>query len=595
MKRVSKVISTIICITMIVSLFAGCTADEIKLLDALKKTATIYSMESQTKVSMELNGKDLTKAQSKSLAPFINAGSGSEIIMNTKMSGNSGKTISKTHSDINYNVADIKTNFNMWTDYNKSAGNDKNLLILQLPKFATTFVPYPAIKKYWVLNVGSTPAPIPSTSPSPSASTAPSSLPTVQPSSLPTVQPSSLPTVMPSASPSGTAVPTKVPADELLSNLFYDMALKFNFGSALVKKMPNVDVNGKSLEDYQISLDDKTFKDVLTYLGTDYADNKEVTNLIKNFLLTAIDSAESTTDTTSIKKSIEDAFTSFQTDHTSFSMQFNSMMDSIKNINILGEKGIKFDFMVDENGYVVNTTGVIDLSINLNQVQNLAYGPSSTSAPTEGSLLATINFSHTITKINGDVTVTVPTYDASNSFDMMNITKFFSPVALKVNTIGDNSTSISGVTDPNATVSITIYDANYYYLTRKPIVVTAKADGKFSTPLKKKITKGTDVFITADNDYTTSNDYLTVKDKTAPKVPTVYPVKSTTTKITGKAEAYSTVYVKRGNTIIAKGKATYKSTFSIKISTQKAKTVLTVYLKDAAGNTSVSKKITVSK
>ncbi|GGI16555.1 Ig-like domain-containing protein [Gottfriedia solisilvae] len=89
---------------------------------------------------------------------------------------------------------------------------------------------------------------------------------------------------------------------------------------------------------------------------------------------------------------------------------------------------------------------------------------------------------------------------------------------------------------------------------------------------------------------------MTVKfsiDLTPPAIPTVNKVTSKTIKVIGKAEKYSTVEIYRGSSLI--GKATSKSTgsFTVKIKAQKKSTILKVYVKDKAGNTSKVKPVKV--
>lgn len=84
------------------------------------------------------------------------------------------------------------------------------------------------------------------------------------------------------------------------------------------------------------------------------------------------------------------------------------------------------------------------------------------------------------------------------------------------------------------------------------------------------------------------------RDTTPPATPTVSKVTTKSTKVTGKAEKGSTVYVYRGKTKL--GSANASSTtgaYSVKIAKQKKNTTLSVYAKDKAGNKSKTKTIKV--
>ncbi|WP_446728185.1 Ig-like domain-containing protein [Peribacillus sp. TH14] len=78
-------------------------------------------------------------------------------------------------------------------------------------------------------------------------------------------------------------------------------------------------------------------------------------------------------------------------------------------------------------------------------------------------------------------------------------------------------------------------------------------------------------------------------------MPSVNTVTTKTTKVTGKAEANSTVNVKASKKVIGSAKATSKGTFSVKIPKQKAGKNLYIYAKDKAKNVSESRRVTVKK
>ncbi|WP_026575874.1 Ig-like domain-containing protein [Bacillus sp. UNC438CL73TsuS30] len=84
-------------------------------------------------------------------------------------------------------------------------------------------------------------------------------------------------------------------------------------------------------------------------------------------------------------------------------------------------------------------------------------------------------------------------------------------------------------------------------------------------------------------------------DKTAPAKPKVDKVTSTSTRVTGKAEAYSYVVVKAGSKVLGKDYADKHGYFSAKISKQKAGKTLTVTAQDKAGNVSKGTTVTVKK
>lgn len=89
---------------------------------------------------------------------------------------------------------------------------------------------------------------------------------------------------------------------------------------------------------------------------------------------------------------------------------------------------------------------------------------------------------------------------------------------------------------------------------------------------------------------TTSKDIkISNIDKKAPSVPTIKTV--ATKSIKGQAEKNTTIYLLKGKTVLAKAAVSKNGTFTISFKKQNKNTVLSLYLKDTAGNKSKSIKI----
>ncbi|MGE7624938.1 Ig-like domain-containing protein [Viridibacillus sp. NPDC096237] len=85
-----------------------------------------------------------------------------------------------------------------------------------------------------------------------------------------------------------------------------------------------------------------------------------------------------------------------------------------------------------------------------------------------------------------------------------------------------------------------------------------------------------------------------VKDKIAPKKPKASKIASKTTKVTGKTEARATITIYNSkHKKISTANATGKGNFCVKIKKHKAKSTLSIYAKDQAGNRSYKLSIKV--
>lgn len=164
------------------------------------------------------------------------------------------------------------------------------------------------------------------------------------------------------------------------------------------------------------------------------------------------------------------------------------------------------------------------------------------------------------------------------------------PSVPKVNSVKNSDKKITGTAEAGS--KITVKRGSTILGT-----ATSAKDGKFTVTIKSAQKAGTVLYVTAKDKAgnTSKAAKITVKDKTPPKTPSVNKVTSSSTKVTGKAEAYSTVYVKAGTKVIGSAKAVKSGSFSVKIAKQKTGKTLYVYAKDKAGNTGKSAKITVKK
>ncbi|MBS4200613.1 hypothetical protein KHA93_13320 [Bacillus sp. FJAT-49732] len=162
------------------------------------------------------------------------------------------------------------------------------------------------------------------------------------------------------------------------------------------------------------------------------------------------------------------------------------------------------------------------------------------------------------------------------------------PALPTANQVSDKDKTVTGKAEAESKVTVKV---------GTKVLGTSNADktGKYTVTLGSIQKAGTVLNITATDKAgnVSAVRKITVVDKTPPAAPKVNKVTIKSTSVTGNAEANSTVYVKVGTKVIASGKAATNGSFSIKISKQKAGTVLQVYAKDKAGNTGKATKVTV--
>lgn len=157
-----------------------------------------------------------------------------------------------------------------------------------------------------------------------------------------------------------------------------------------------------------------------------------------------------------------------------------------------------------------------------------------------------------------------------------------------VNKVDNNDLVVTGKAEANSTVTV----KNGSTVLGTPTKVTSTGTYSVKIPVQKAgVTLSVYAKDAAGN--TSVAGTTKVVDVIAPSKPTVNRVDNNDKVITGKAEANSTVTVKRGTTTLGTVKATSTGTFSMTIAVQSAGSTLTVTAKDAAGNTSVGTNVVV--
>lgn len=161
------------------------------------------------------------------------------------------------------------------------------------------------------------------------------------------------------------------------------------------------------------------------------------------------------------------------------------------------------------------------------------------------------------------------------------------PAKPGVTVIGDNQTIVVGTAEAGSKVTLKLGTTVLY-------TTYANNNGYFTMTIAKQ-KAGTTLSLYATDKVGNQSAAASVKvvDVTAPKAPTVNKVTIKSTTVTGKAEAYSTVYVKVGSKIIGSAKANQYGNFSVIIPKQITGTNLYVYAKDVAGNSGSSTKVVV--
>ncbi|EUJ23847.1 cell wall-associated protease, partial [Listeria floridensis FSL S10-1187] len=155
----------------------------------------------------------------------------------------------------------------------------------------------------------------------------------------------------------------------------------------------------------------------------------------------------------------------------------------------------------------------------------------------------------------------------------------------------DQTTAVTGVTEPNADVKVRIAMPSGGILNWDG---KADANGNYSVTIPKQVA-GTEVQVIASlNGMTSPAASTNVVDKTAPDAPVLYPVNDKQTTVEGITEPYAIVEITSNGMKIAEEVAGSDGKFSIDIPVQQEGNQIRATATDASGNVSSPTLVTVT-
>lgn len=407
MKKIKQAFSLFLLIALISSILVGCSSDEMALLNALTKSSDITSMESKTEMTLNLSAQGLSVADQQSFNQVAMLLNDSKVVVDQKMSSNTDKTISKSQVDASVNIGGMGISTSVWVDLDLTGKTPKIKEILKVPSILAVSLPskYQG-KSYMVMDVDQ----IMKTTPTSNFNT------------------QNLLEFSKDLTPKAV-------------DFLKEYALQFDPGFTFITRKEDKTVGDQKLSVYSLKLDDTSFKDLLNYTVNNFAKNEKALGFVKDLLITCTDMiSTSNTEKLKAKQEINKSFDEIKNGLPAFLDQWDKTMSILKDVRILGDKGINIDFAVNSDGYVVSESGTIDLLIDikayadagekLSVLDNSSYIKKSTNQ--KGIIKISVDFSNTITNINKDVVINIPVVNAQNSFSFTDlINSFAAPVVKK--------------------------------------------------------------------------------------------------------------------------------------------------------------------
>ncbi|MFL0194916.1 cell wall-binding repeat-containing protein [Clostridium sp. WILCCON 0269] len=176
----------------------------------------------------------------------------------------------------------------------------------------------------------------------------------------------------------------------------------------------------KYAQTYNLKLTDVTFKPILEYAAQNFIQDKDFISFIKQIMVTSIDLSVDA-DKETQKKQLEKTFDEIYSHPEEVSNNINTFINIIKDLKIIGDKGIDITYNICD-GYIVGESGTVDLNTSISKlvkaINSLSSNREEVTAENIKNILGLeFNFSVESHNINKSVKISFPEITESNSID----------------------------------------------------------------------------------------------------------------------------------------------------------------------------------
>lgn len=391
MKNIKKVMVLIVSICMVMGLLSGCTAatEGKALYDAIVKTQDIKACQNDMQFTLRLDAAGLNEQDKVKFEQVKAMLDGANISMNMKQTANAANTTAKAEAGMNMSFGGMSMDMDIWVDMDLNGTEPKFKEIIKFPSMLTAMDPSMAGKEYMVMDLSGF------------------------------MKASGVDNQTSSADYADTMKSVKElqkKANAFLSNYMmqYDPGFKFiTYAGTKSIVTPERTVEAHI---YRIKLDDKAAKKLVRYTVNNFADNKDAMDFASEYIKFIQKFTESSIGSTSQTAELEEMMAGFQAAKPELIAQFNSFMDQIEGIKLIGDNGIIIEYAVDENGYLVSQSGSMDFVIDTVKLESIE-GKKDIINKNAGVYNIGIDFRMLSYNINKDMTIEMPVLTSENSID----------------------------------------------------------------------------------------------------------------------------------------------------------------------------------
>lgn len=388
MKGIKKIVALGIGVLMSASILTGCSADSMALYNAFNKSQEIKTAKTNTEMTLKVTATNQSAQEKQFTDTFLPMLNNTTISATSIMKQNDDRTKAEMEAKIKANLGDMPLDMGLWINTDLTSSKPVIKEVVKFPSIVSLQLPQQfAGKEYMVMDYDDM-------------------------VSAPGMDQVDFSKIMEfSKDFQGKLV-------EFLSKY----AAQYKPTLEMVKKVGTETIVQDGVSQvatvYELKLDDKGFKEILKYTATNFAQNKDAISFIKEYLISSLSiSGLPEEELKNAKAEIEKAFADYEKNLPEFLNQINKVFDQIKDVKILGDKGITIKFYINSDGFIVKEDGTIQFVLDLGAISKL-----NGNASTDGQQLPTgaytieLKYNNDITNINKPVTINFPQTTKENSF-----------------------------------------------------------------------------------------------------------------------------------------------------------------------------------
>ncbi len=392
MRKFSRIFAFLVVAVFTLSMLAGCSSDEIAVFDALNKTSGIKSMETDSVITFKLDVTGIPEEEKALIGKTLTALNSSRLDISQKIVQNDKKTVAKQQTDIKMDVMGMQMNMGIWADIDLTGDEPELNEIISIPPILTMSMPEQFTgKQYMVMDIENMLS---------EADIAPDYLKQIMDLSR--------------------------EFEPKLGTILKNYILNIKETPKLITAKGKGAINDREVSVYQLKLDDAAFKTLLSSTVNDLSQRKDVISFVNEFAYAVIEVASGEDfDIETTKAEFDESFREVENQIPPFLEEFNKAMEVLKDVKIIGDKGIVVDYFIDNKGYIIKQNLSINIEVDAAQFENAIneITGSDEESYAQGIYSLEIGVKSDTENINQQVNIEFPEVDAYNSFNYSELLK----------------------------------------------------------------------------------------------------------------------------------------------------------------------------